>query len=61
MVGDLGPVEALEDLALEDLALEDLALDVAAIRQRLERVDAHAADGRPGSAGPDADHADPGQ
>jgi hypothetical protein len=50
---------ALATRAVE--ALEDLALNVAAIRQRLERVDAHASDRRPESEGRGPDGADPQQ
>jgi hypothetical protein len=50
---------ALATRAVE--ALEDLALNVAAIRQRLERVDAQAADQRPESAERDPDGPDTGR
>jgi|SRR4051794_23545104 hypothetical protein len=49
---------ALATRAVE--ALEDLALNVAAIRQRLERVDAQAADRRPDDEGRGPDGADTG-
>src|SRR3954452_24303329 len=39
-------------------ALEDLALNVAAIRQRMERVDAEAAERRPDGEAPGTDDAD---
>ena len=53
---------ALSTRAVE--ALEDLALNVAAIRQRLERMDTRASDVRPesegrGPNGPDAAGSDP--
>ncbi len=41
---------ALATRAVE--ALEDVALNVAAIRQRLERIDAQAAESRPEGEGP---------
>ena len=47
---------ALATRAVE--ALEDLALNVAAIRQRLERVDAQAAQRRPDGEGPATDGPD---
>ena len=47
---------ALATRAVE--ALEDLALNVAAIRQRLERVDTQISGARPGSEGRGADGAD---
>jgi hypothetical protein len=47
---------ALATRAVE--ALEDLALNVAAIRQRLERVDAQAAQRRPDGEAPGTDDAD---
>ena len=50
---------ALATRAVE--ALEDLALNVAAIRQRLERVDAQASERRPESEGRGPDAGDTGQ
>jgi uncharacterized membrane protein YccC len=47
---------ALATRAVE--ALEDLALNVAAIRQRLERVDAQTSERRPGNEGRGPDEAD---
>ena len=49
---------ALATRAVE--ALEDLALNVAAIRQRLERLDAPTAERRPGNGEPGPDGADTG-
>ena len=50
---------ALATRAVE--ALEDVALNVAAIRQRLERLDARATDVRPGNGEPGQEGADAGQ
>lgn len=50
---------ALATRAVE--ALEDLALNVAAIRQRLERMDPEASGARPDNASPGPNGADAGQ